>query len=108
VGGASPPFTLFTITYKVAVYAPAERADTLTLFHLYSYLYSVDQPQTVASGVVFQGWRHGMSITYKMTPCWVTLLQPARRVDVLGQPLAFGLIVCSYVKECIVYNDAEG
>ncbi len=29
------PFTLFNITYKVAVYAPAERADTLPLFHLY-------------------------------------------------------------------------
>ncbi len=28
---ARPPlFTLFTITYKVAVYAPAERADTLS------------------------------------------------------------------------------
>jgi hypothetical protein len=36
VGGARPsPFTLFTITYKVAVHAPAERADTLNLFHLY-------------------------------------------------------------------------
>ncbi len=35
-GGSSlPPFTLFAITYKVAVYSPAERADTLTLFHLY-------------------------------------------------------------------------
>ncbi len=42
VGGARPPaFTLFTITYKVAVYAPAERADTLILFHLYQYMYSV-------------------------------------------------------------------
>ncbi len=30
-----PTFTLFTITYKVAVYTPDERADTLTLFHLY-------------------------------------------------------------------------
>ncbi len=33
-GGARPPsFTLFAITYKVAVYvyAPGERADTLTL-----------------------------------------------------------------------------
>jgi hypothetical protein len=35
-GGAFPsPFTIFTITYKVAMYAPAERADTLPLFHLY-------------------------------------------------------------------------
>jgi hypothetical protein len=35
VGGARPPpFITFTITSKVAVYAPAEWADTLTLFHL--------------------------------------------------------------------------
>jgi hypothetical protein len=34
-GGACPPsFTKFTITSKVTVYAPAEWADTLTLFHL--------------------------------------------------------------------------
>jgi hypothetical protein len=38
VGGARPPsFTIFTIPYKVAVYAPAERADTLPLFHLYPH-----------------------------------------------------------------------
>ncbi len=37
-GARQPPFTIFTITYKVAVYAPAERADTLLLFHLYPYL----------------------------------------------------------------------
>jgi hypothetical protein len=30
VGGASPPpFTIYTIKYKVAMYAPAERADTV-------------------------------------------------------------------------------
>jgi hypothetical protein len=28
-GARPPPFTLVTITYKVAVYAPAEREDTL-------------------------------------------------------------------------------
>jgi hypothetical protein len=34
-GGCTPtPFITFTITSKVAVYAPAEWADTLTLFHL--------------------------------------------------------------------------
>jgi hypothetical protein len=39
VGGARPPpFTLCTITYKVAVYAPAERADTHPLFHVYPYV----------------------------------------------------------------------
>jgi hypothetical protein len=37
-GGARPhPFTLFTITYKVEVYAPAERADELPLFLLSLY-----------------------------------------------------------------------
>jgi hypothetical protein len=39
-GARPPPFSLFTITYKVAVYAPAEWADTFTLFHLYKYMYS--------------------------------------------------------------------
>ncbi len=34
-GGCTPtPLITFTITSKVAVYAPAEWADTLTLFHL--------------------------------------------------------------------------
>jgi hypothetical protein len=28
--------------YKFAVYAPAERADTVLLFHLYPFMYSVD------------------------------------------------------------------
>jgi hypothetical protein len=44
--GGEPPFITFTITSKVAVYAPAERADTLTLFSslvkictLWSYIY---------------------------------------------------------------------
>jgi hypothetical protein len=32
------------------------------------------------------GRRHGPSITYKITPCLVTLLYPARRAAVLGQP----------------------
>ncbi len=37
-----PPFTLSTITSKVVVYyAPSERADTLPLFLLYPYMYSV-------------------------------------------------------------------
>ena len=36
-----PPFTISTITYKVVLYAPAERAGTLPLFLLYPYKYSV-------------------------------------------------------------------
>ncbi len=45
-GACPPPFTLFTITYKVAVYAPAERADTLTLCHLLNVLCD-DNPSPV-------------------------------------------------------------
>ncbi len=42
VGGARPPALItFTLTSKVAVYAPAEWTDTLTLFHLYENMYSV-------------------------------------------------------------------
>ncbi len=33
-GPRPPPLITFTITSKVAVYTPAEWADTLTLFHL--------------------------------------------------------------------------
>jgi hypothetical protein len=44
----TPPFTVTTITYKVLVYAPAERASTLPLFLLYPYMYSVvEQELTV-------------------------------------------------------------
>ncbi len=40
VGGAGrPPFSIST---KVVVYASAKRADTLPLFLLYPYMYSVD------------------------------------------------------------------
>jgi hypothetical protein len=41
MGARPPPFTTITITSKVAVYAPVEWADTLTLFHLYQYMYPV-------------------------------------------------------------------
>jgi hypothetical protein len=51
VGGARPPpFNTFTLTSKVAVYAPAEWADTLTLVHLYQYMYSVDGPMFGSMG----------------------------------------------------------
>jgi hypothetical protein len=35
--------TISTITYKFVVYAPAERVDTLPLFLLYPYVYSVNK-----------------------------------------------------------------
>jgi hypothetical protein len=41
-GARQPPFTILrAITYKVVVYALAERAGTLALFLLYPYMYSV-------------------------------------------------------------------
>ncbi len=40
-GARPPPFITFTITSKVAVYAPAEWIDTITLFHLLENIYSV-------------------------------------------------------------------
>jgi hypothetical protein len=36
VGARPSPFTISTITYKVVVYVPDERADTLPIFLLYS------------------------------------------------------------------------
>jgi hypothetical protein len=38
-GGGCTPSCNFTITYKVVVYAPAERADTHSLFLIYPYIY---------------------------------------------------------------------
>ncbi len=43
-GARPPPLITFTLSSKVAVYAPAEWADTLTLFHLYQYVYSEGRP----------------------------------------------------------------
>ncbi len=40
-GARPPPLIIFTLTSRVAVYNPAEWADTLTLFHLYQYMDSV-------------------------------------------------------------------
>jgi hypothetical protein len=43
-GALPPPFLVSTITYKVVMYTPAERADSLPLFLLYPYMYSVVNP----------------------------------------------------------------
>jgi len=40
-GARPPPFITFTITSKVAVYAPAEWADTLPCFIYSKNMYSV-------------------------------------------------------------------
>jgi hypothetical protein len=58
-----PLFTTVTITYKVAVCAPAEWADTLTLFHLYLYMYSVGLKHASM-------WSLGGGETWKMAPVW--------------------------------------
>ncbi len=46
-GARPPPLITFTFTSKVAVYAPAEWADTLNLFHLYQYMYSAGGPTAI-------------------------------------------------------------
>jgi hypothetical protein len=62
-----------------------------------------------------KGRRYGPSITYKITPCRVTLLQPTRGPPCWASPLAFGLINCNRVdfftcsskslgKNCIVLH----
>jgi hypothetical protein len=38
--------------YKVAVYAPAERADALPLFHLYSYVLYTDKKEIQFSSYI--------------------------------------------------------
>ncbi len=58
---------------------------------------------TFSNGVVRQGRRHGPSIAYKITPCWVTLLRPARRAAVLGQPSSLRPIGHNTVKLKIIY-----
>jgi hypothetical protein len=60
-GARTPPFTLTTITSTIVVYAPAERADTIPLFLLYPYMYSVVPTDTLLiawiSFSLFQGGR---------------------------------------------------
>ncbi len=50
-GGARPPsFTISTITDKGVVYATTERTETLPLFLLYPYMYSVEIQLCVQEG----------------------------------------------------------
>jgi hypothetical protein len=52
-GGALPHFfTTSTITDKVVVYAPVKMADTLLLFLLYPYMYSVGSGQALTGDTV--------------------------------------------------------
>jgi hypothetical protein len=59
----------------------------MTVFCVHSV---IDQPQTGAS-VVFRQGMDRPSRTYKITPCWVTLLPPGRRAAVLVQPSSLRL-----------------
>ncbi len=71
-GTRPPPFTTFTLTSKVAVYAPAEWADTLTLFHLSALEYS--------TRVVREGGRRCKKSTLNdlvhLTPLRIPLMNP--------------------------------
>jgi hypothetical protein len=59
-----------------------------------------------ARGTVRQGRRHGSSITYKIKPCWVTLLQPARWAAVFGQPSSLRPH-CNVVHGCTMYIQSQ-
>ncbi len=50
-----PPFTISTITYKVVMHAPAERADTLLLYLLYNYMCSVSISAITQSEYIYNG-----------------------------------------------------
>jgi hypothetical protein len=47
------PFTISIITYKVVVCAAAERAETLPLFLLYPYMYSVGSSLSMTYPLVY-------------------------------------------------------
>jgi hypothetical protein len=51
-GARSPLFTISTITYKFVVYAAAEKADTLPLFPLYPYMYSMGNPENLQETII--------------------------------------------------------
>jgi hypothetical protein len=69
-GGARPPFfTITTITYKVVMYIPAERADTLPKFLCYSVAYPVGGGgQNGCAGISKQSMgdrnREGIGLSY--------------------------------------------
>ncbi len=80
MGGARPPpLITFTLTSKVAVYAPAEWADTLTLFHLYQYMFSVVKSVLAGEG---GGARPPPHITFTVTSK-VAVYAPAEWADTL-------------------------
>ncbi len=67
-----PPFTLCTITYKVALYDPAERADTLPLFNLYPYVLLLVLASRVMFGsALLSPWGEGgiFSVPMAFTAC---------------------------------------
>jgi hypothetical protein len=65
----------------------------------------LDLPQTGASGVVRHGRRHGPSITYKITPCWVLFSSQPGGPPCWTSPLAFTyrLTVYCTVLYCVLY-----
>ncbi len=84
VGGARPPpLITFTITSKVAVYAPAEWADTLTLFHLYDNMYSV------ATDHSREEWRVRIFTTIRAQP------SPFERYSQAPEYLTFFSLLCA-------------
>ncbi len=92
VGGARPPpFTLVTITCKVAVYVPAERADTLRLYILCGQ-YELATP-VLGQPILFSWVLH-----HELSPFLVLRYSVFRY---LRLPVLFSYFT-SYCKYCII------
>jgi hypothetical protein len=62
VGDARPTHFYSIYHHQVVVHAPAERADTLPLFLLYPYVYSVAQTMeeaTARADLIYSGTKDG-------------------------------------------------
>ncbi len=85
MGGARPPpFTVSTITSKVVVYSPAERAGLLPLFLFYPYMYSVSD--TIKH-------MHNRAVTYIIEQCAYLIEQCAYIIE----QCAYTIQQCAYI-----------
>ncbi len=83
-GARPPPFTISTITHKVIVYAPAERAYTLYTPPTYT-------------GFIRGGVRYAKSLRvlflHRRSPSWTTLVLYSRAVFIFNDPPLFSATI---------------
>ncbi len=96
-GARPPPFTQVTITYKVAVCAPAERADTIPLFSsIPLYVLCVTKYFQLA----LESWQDynwsGENFSNWVTTCLVVCaLRICMARDLLGAPWTVKTVLCT-------------